>query len=143
MEQNKEEEEVLSAEYCASFYDKVAEKKERQAKTLDLSYGEITSQNMGQLRLLLEKTLPVKYQNNFYRRLVNFERYSKLCYFKDVLIAAITVKEEMRDGEMVLYMMTITVLKPYRRYQVGSMLMAEMLRDLKERGEFKKMYLDV
>jgi ribosomal protein S18 acetylase RimI-like enzyme len=39
---------------------------------------------------------------------------------KDVLVGAISCKEDVVEGEKVAYIMTITVLKPYRRYGIGS-----------------------
>ena len=51
-------------------------------------------------------------------------RYSKLAYIKDVLVGAISCKETKKeDGTRVCYIMTITILKPYRRYGVGSALL--------------------
>ena len=76
--------------------------------------------------MLLSVTLPVSYQNAFYLKLTSFEWYSKLAYYKDVLIGAITCKEdEVKDettGEIEkgVYLMTITVLEPYWRYGLGS-----------------------
>ena len=49
---------------------------------------------------------------------------TKLAYLKDVLIGAVSCKEDTLDsGEKAVYIMTITVLKPYRRYGIGSMLL--------------------
>lgn len=50
-------------------------------------------------------------------------RYSKLAYLKDVLVGAISCKEDTLEDEKVVYIMTITVLKPYRRYGIGSKLL--------------------
>jgi ribosomal protein S18 acetylase RimI-like enzyme len=67
--------------------------------------------------------LPVVYSEDFYLRLTNYTRYSKLAYLKDVLVGAISCKEEQREEGPVVYIMTITVLKPYRRYGIGSKLL--------------------
>ena len=67
-------------------------------------------------------------------RLTTYRRYSVLGYYKDVLVGAISCRyenemEETEDGKdekvsasgnKVVYIMTINVLKPYRRYQIGS-----------------------
>ena len=74
-------------------------------------------------------TLPVVYSEDFYDRLTNYSRYSSLAYYKDVLIGAISCRYEDENSEeeagkkvkgRVVYIMTITVLKAYRRYGVGS-----------------------
>ena len=70
-------------------------------------------------------TLPVVYSEDFYIRLTNFQRYSILGYYKDVLVGAISCRYEDEknakgyakdNGQLVVYIMTVTILKPYRRY---------------------------
>jgi ribosomal protein S18 acetylase RimI-like enzyme len=74
--------------------------------------------------------LPVVYSEDFYRRLTSFTRYSKLAYIKDVLVGAISCKEDtLDDGSKAVYIMTITVLKPYRRYGIGSQLLEKAIED--------------
>ena len=51
---------------------------------------------------------------------------------KDVLVGAISCKEEIQDGEPVVYIMTITILKPYRRYGIGSKLLEKAIKDCVE-----------
>ena len=65
--------------------------------------------------------LPVIYSENFYDMLKSMQRYSKYAYVKDVLVGAISCKEDiMESGERVCYIMTITVLEPYKRYGIAS-----------------------
>ena len=69
-------------------------------------------------------TLPVIYSENFYDMLKSMQRYSKFAYVKDVLVGAISCKEDiLEDGSKQCYIMTITVLKPYRRYGIASKLL--------------------
>ena len=75
-------------------------------------------------------TLPIIYSEDFYQRLTNYSRYSQLAYYKDVLVGAISCRyEDHKDdegnytGNKVVYIMTITVLTPYRRYNIGSQLL--------------------
>ena len=68
--------------------------------------------------------LPVIYSEVFYDNLKTYKRYSKFAYVKDVLVGAISCKEDTNeDGSKSCYIMTITVLQPYRRYGVGSALL--------------------
>ena len=62
------------------------------------------------------------YSEAFYNKLTNYQRYSSLAYYKDLLIGAISCKFEDSPelGCKVVYIMTITVLKPYRRYNIGT-----------------------
>ena len=65
--------------------------------------------------------LPVIYSENFYDMLKSMQRYSKYAFVKDVLVGAISCKEDiMADGSRVCYIMTITVLEPYKRYGIAS-----------------------
>ena len=57
-------------------------------------------------------------------------RYSKFAYVKDVLVGAISCKEDLlKDGTKECYIMTITVLKPYRRYGIASKLLQQAIDD--------------
>lgn len=88
--------------------------------------------------------LPVVYSEDFYRRLTSFTRYSKLAYIKDVLVGAISCKEDTQDdGTKAVYIMTITVLKPYRRYGIGSKLLAQAVEDCAKSRQINKMTLHV
>jgi ribosomal protein S18 acetylase RimI-like enzyme len=85
----------------------------------------VTAKNFEQLRILNYVTLPVVYSEQFYNYLVSMKRYSKMCYVKDVLVGAISCKEDIHPEtkEHICYIMTITVLKPYQRYGIGSQLL--------------------
>ena len=92
--------------------------------TLDVKFGDLTPKNFEQLRILNYMTLPVIYSENFYDMLKSMQRYSKFAYVKDVLVGAISCKEDiLEDGSKQCYIMTITVLKPYRRYGIASKLL--------------------
>ena len=97
------------------------------------------------LRVLNYLTLPVVYSEDFYDRLTNYQRYSCLAYVKDVLVGAISCRYE-DDKETgtgrVVYIMTITVLKAYRRYGIGSQLLEQAIKECK-REDVKRIYLHV
>ena len=65
--------------------------------TLDVKFGDLTPKNFEQLRILNYLTLPVIYSENFYDMLKSMQRYSKFAYVKDVLVGAISCKEDILD----------------------------------------------
>jgi ribosomal protein S18 acetylase RimI-like enzyme len=82
----------------------------------------------------------VIYSEDFYNRFftVTNARYCKLGWFKDVLVGAISTKTDTEeDGSKTCYIMTITVLKPYRRYQVGVQLLNEACKNAIKENVFK------
>ena len=94
-------------------------------------------------------TLPIIYSDDFYNRLTNYSRYSVLAYYKDVLVGAISCKyEDDKDEEgnstglKVVYIMSITVLNPYRRYNIGSQLLDRAVQDCID-DEVASIYLHV
>ena len=59
-------------------------------------------------------------------------------------MGAISCKEDIKeDGTKVCYIMTITVLTPYRRYGVGSALLQQAIKDCMEARNVKEMTLHV
>ena len=116
---------------------------------LKVDFGKLTVQNVEQFRVLNYMTLPIVYSEDFYNRLTNYSRYSSLAYYKDVLVGAISCKfedgkdkEGNPDGTKVVYIMSITVLKPYRRYNIGSQLLDKAIEDCVN-GEVSSIYLHV
>ena len=67
--------------------------------------------------------MPIVYSEDFYIKLTNYQRYSTLAYYKDVLVGSISCryeKDKVRGIGSVVYIMTISVLTPYRRYGIGT-----------------------
>ena len=126
-----------------SFNNEKTEKPERHIKTLDIKFGDLNEKNLELFRILNYVNLPVIYSENFYKYLTNYTRYSKLAYLKDVLVGAISCKENTEEGQKVVYIMTITVLKPYRRYGIGSKLLLRAIEDCARSKHIKKMILHV
>lgn len=72
------------------------------------------------------------------------QRYSKFAYVKDVLIGAISCKEDiLADGTKQCYIMTVTVLKPYRRYGIASKLLNKAIEDCMVSRDVARMVLHV
>ena len=120
------------------FNNKIVDKPIRKLTKLDIKFGELNDKNLEQFRVLNYMTLPVVYSEDFYRRLTSYSRYSKLAYLKDVLIGAVSCKEDTNDdGSKVVYIMTITVLKPYRRYGIASQLLEQAITDCAKNRQVK------
>ena len=109
------------------FFLKNTVKPKRKIKELKVDFGKLTKQNVEQFRVLNYMTLPIVYSEDFYNRLTNESRYSSLAYYKDLLVGAVSCRyEDHKDeagnltGNKVVYIMSITVLCPYRRYNIGS-----------------------
>ena len=120
------------------------EKPQRRVATLDVKFGDLTPKNFEQLRVVTYLTLPVIYSENFYDLLKSMQRYSKLAYVKDVLVGAISCKEDIKnDGSKECYIMTITVLKPYRRYGVASALLKQAIQECMVERQVSRMVLHV
>ena len=103
------------------FDNTLQDKPKRSVKHLEVKFSEVNTKNYEQLRILNYMTLPVVYSEKFYDLINSMRRYSVLGYVKDVLVGAISCKEDVdQDGTKTCYIMTITVLKPYRRYGIGS-----------------------
>jgi ribosomal protein S18 acetylase RimI-like enzyme len=126
------------------FENKFMEKHERKLKTVKIIFGDLNEKNVEQFRILNYVNLPVIYSEDFYRRLTAFTRYSKLAYLKDILVGAISCKEDtLEDGSKAVYIMTITVLKPYRRFGIASQLLEQAIQDCGKSRSIKKMTLHV
>jgi len=126
------------------FENKFIEKHERKLKTVKIIFGDLNEKNVEQFRILNYVNLPVIYSEDFYRRLTAFTRYSKLAYLKDILVGAISCKEDtLEDGSKAVYIMTITVLKPYRRFGIASQLLEQAMQDCGKSRSIKKMTLHV
>ena len=84
------------------------------------------------------------YSENFYDLLKNMTRYSKFAYVKDVLVGAISCKEDIiADGSKQCYIMTITILQPYRRYGIASKLLEKAIQDCMVARDVSRMVLHV
>ena len=103
----------------------------------------MTRQNVEQFRVLNYLTLPVVYSEDFYNRVTNYQRYSVLGYYKDILVGSASCRyEDLDSGERVVYIMTISVLTAYRRYGIGKQLLEKAISDCK-RDDVKTIYLHV
>ena len=106
-------------------------------------FGGINHQNIKNLELLISKTFPVSYSENFYDRVVNLWK-DLSCYaiIKDVIIGAITCRIEEYKGQQYMYILALSVFQAYRRGGVASQLYDEMIIRLrKEHPEVVGVYI--
>jgi ribosomal protein S18 acetylase RimI-like enzyme len=64
-------------------------------------------------------------------------------YFNDIVVGGICCREEEEKGEITLYILTIGVFEPYRKYQIGTQLIDEIEKLAKADGKIKSIYLHV
>jgi len=110
---------------------------ERKRKSLTLDLGHLTEKNLGQLKKLNLATFPVFYKEQFYSDLFKNLDYCRLGYFADILVGSICCRLEDRkpkEGEEVssgkaLYIMTLSVLKPYTRRTLAKQLVEWVIKE--------------
>ncbi|OZJ02210.1 hypothetical protein BZG36_04717 [Bifiguratus adelaidae] len=96
-----------------------------------LALGDITPNNLGQLRKLNTVLFPVTYSDQFYKDVMEVGEYAKLGYFNDICVGAVCCRVEPIEGDKHtarLYMMTLGVLGPYRGYGLGKELLDHILK---------------
>lgn len=95
---------------------------------IPITFGPINRNNFNQLKQLNNMTLPVRYLDGFYLRIVHNLRFGRFAYFNDIIVGSISWKYDDCEGVKSVYLMTISVLDEYRRYGIGSKLLKEVIR---------------
>ena len=108
-------------------------------------FGDITKNNYNQLKQINNLSLPVRYGDGFYFRIVNHLRYGRFAYYNDIIVGAITWKYDhcATTKEKNVYIMTINVLENYQRYKIGTQLLQELIRLHKDMKEISYINLHV
>ena len=117
----------------------------KQVKGVRIELGDVTQHNIKQLKRLNQYILPVTYNDKFYKDVleVNASNLSKLAFFNDVIVGAVSCRVDVTNGERSLYIMTLGCLAPYRRYGVGTVLLSHVFDICKTQGNFSKIFLHV
>ncbi|KAF9933162.1 N-alpha-acetyltransferase 50 [Linnemannia zychae] len=95
--------------------------------------GDITPNNLGQLKRLNTVLFPIVYAPSFYKDVLDVGEFAKIIYFNDVCVGAVCCRKEVVPGspnDQNLYIATLGVLAPYRRLGLGS----EMLKHILEQA---------
>ncbi len=114
-----------------------------EKKEIKVSFGDINKNNYEHIRQLNNLSLPVRYSNGFYARIVAKMRFGKFAYLNDVIVGAITWKYDIFEGQRNIYIMTINVLEDYKRLNIGSQLLQELINIHKNTMQIKYINLHV
>ncbi|KAJ3315880.1 hypothetical protein HDV04_000087 [Boothiomyces sp. JEL0838] len=93
----------------------------------------ILEDNLDHYKSLNLILFPVTYNNKFYRDIVENHplEYCKIAYVNNQAVGAISCRREFVNGVYRVYIMTLGVLAPYRRYGIGSILLNKVLEACK------------
>ncbi|KAF9278348.1 N-alpha-acetyltransferase 50 [Mortierella antarctica] len=113
-----------------------------------MSLGDITPNNVGQLKRLNVVLFPVVYAPSFYKEILEVGEFAKIIYFNDVCVGGVCCRKETVAGSATqnLYIATLGVLAPYRRLGLGSKLLnhiLEMATEASTTPKVSKIYLHV
>lgn len=95
---------------------------------LPVTFDEVREKNLEQLKLLNSVIFPIRYQERMYQDVLACG-LSQYAYHNDVLVGAIACRAEKVAGGkgVVLYILTLGVLAPYRGRGVGTRLLERAL----------------
>ena len=114
-----------------------------EKRIIKVKFGSIDKNNFEQMRQLNNLSLPVRYQNGFYARILNKMRHGRFAYYNDFIVGAISWKYDLIENQRAVYIMTITVLEEYKRYGIGTQLLQELINIHKQIKEIDFIYLHV
>ena len=111
--------------------------------SLKVEFGPFSDKTVELMKVLNLALLPVHYNQYFYQKALGYTKYSRFAYFNDIVVGGLICREEMKDDEKTLYILTFGVLEPYRKHGIGVKLFEELLASAKKDNEIKKIYLHV
>ncbi|KAF8973133.1 hypothetical protein BDZ97DRAFT_1779570 [Flammula alnicola] len=87
-----------------------------------VTFAPITPNNLGTVRKLNSVLFPIKYSEKFYSDILlpEVEDFCQLVYYNDIPVGTICCRLEAKNGQNILYLMTMGVLAPYRSRKLGS-----------------------
>ena len=117
-------------------------------RKLDVTFGDIHAQNIGQLRKLNEHAFPLTYADKFYAEIPTLSKdFTQFAYFGGFVVGAICGRVEplQFQGKVKkkLYIMTIGVLVAYRERGIGRMLLNYLLDNAAKQPDIAFVYLHV
>lgn len=110
---------------------------------LTLTYGPISEKNLKQFKKINEATLAVDYSEKFYAAITSqWQEFTFFSYITDLTIGSLSARREMRGEEQCIYIMTCSVLEPYRKLNVGKMMIDKLMEKARNAG-IKTIFLHV
>lgn len=110
---------------------------------LKVQFGPVLDKTIEMMRTLNLALLPVHYNQYFYQKALGYTKYSQFVYFNDIVVGGLICREEMKNDEKTLYILTFGVLEAYRKQGIGVQLFEQLLNMAKKDPELKKIYLHV
>ncbi|KAF9356937.1 N-alpha-acetyltransferase 50 [Mortierella sp. NVP85] len=95
-----------------------------------IGLGDVTVNNLGQLKRLNSVLFPITYDKKFYDEMLEVGEFAKIIYFNDICVGGVCCRRENVEGSkglQNLYIATLGVLAPYRRLGLGSRLLKHIL----------------
>ena len=112
-------------------------------QNLKVGFGPMSDKTLELMKVLNLALLPVHYNQYFYQKALGYCKYSRFAYFNDIVVGGLICREEPKDDEKTLYILTFGVLEPYRKHGIGIQLFEELMNSAKKDPELKKIYLHV
>ncbi|QQP36300.1 putative N-acetyltransferase san [Caligus rogercresseyi] len=120
---------------------------ERSSSALvKVDLGDVTRHNINLLKKINEVVLPVIYNLQFYKAVLEYGEFSKLAYYNDIVVGAVCCRVQVTSGQPAsrkLYIMTLGCLHPYRRRGIGSKMLRHVLDTVEKEGHFDAITLHV
>jgi len=116
-------------------------------KSPRVTFSSITPNNVGTVRKLNSVLFPIRYGDKFYKDILlpEVEDFCKLVYYNDIPVGTVCCRLENKDGQNILYLMTMGILAPYRSRKLGSKSLELILAaaEARTKPEVNKIYLHV
>ena len=116
-------------------------------KDYKIQFGGVNHQNADSLKLMVNKTFPLTYNDNLYTKIaLHYKTFSFFSYLDDIQVGGVSCRVEPRGEAQVpsLYILILTVLPRYRRGNIATKLLNEVIKRVheeKEAQEVKTIYL--
>ncbi|GFR87975.1 N-alpha-acetyltransferase 50 [Elysia marginata] len=108
-----------------------------------IELGEVTQHNIKQLKRLNQVVFPVTYNDKFYKDVLEVGELAKLAYYNDIVVGAVCCRIDTSENQRRLYIMTLGCLAPYRRLNIGTVMLRHVLDVCEKDGNIDSVFLHV